>query len=398
MSFNWPTIPFTGAEVEAFVTAYKELAESIYDDYKVNGDIGGSFPDLKVPYKTSEVIKILLEEGLLYASFIVKQRAGNSGPGTNFDLNTSPRKLDILDDIAKYLGCVFTQQDMSDSWDENHENNPGIGNPGNSGPDGEDNDIDDFVDDIIKDLIDGSEGDPSNLNTSKHNTNTANASSGNITAWENFLLDIWKVINPFHPMKDMIVTVMEQYLSNNKNPVTNANFNENQILKMENEVQRLFDRQKARWPNNSGVAGVNAFGYGPSSVDVTYKYNQQQQQEFNVPNGGSIREMPFYGSDLESFLGIATVVVNSNGNVISVHDDFDFAYGNEVNRNNTNQIPGQGYNQNQIQNGSDWNVNGVAKTREQVLANREGIHRAIIIDAHSKNGRGAPVPIKIVFN
>jgi hypothetical protein len=396
MSFNWPTIPFTGAEVEAFVTAYKELAEEIYNDYKINGDIGGSFPDLKVPYKTNEVIKILFEEGLFYASFIVKQRAGNSGPGTNFDLNTSPLKLDILNDIAKYLGCVFTQQDMSDSWDENHENNPGIGNPGNSGPDGDDDDIDDFVDYIIKELLDGFEGDPSNLNMGKHNTNTVSASSENMTAWENFLINTWNVLNLLNPMKDMIVTAIQRYLSDNKNPITNANFSENQILNMKNEVQRLYDRPKARWPNGSPNGGP--LGVGPSSVDVTSKYNLQQQQAFNVPNGGTIREMPFYGTDLESLLGVATVVVNSVGKVISVHDDFDFAYGNEVNRSNTNQIPGQNYNQNQIQNGSDWNVNGVAQTREQVLANREGIHRAIIIEAHTKTGRGTPVPINIILN
>jgi hypothetical protein len=33
MSFTWPEIPFTGAEVEAFVIAYKELAESIYANW-----------------------------------------------------------------------------------------------------------------------------------------------------------------------------------------------------------------------------------------------------------------------------------------------------------------------------------------------------------------------------
>ena len=32
MTFNWPDIPFSGTEVDAFVVEYKALAEAIYDD------------------------------------------------------------------------------------------------------------------------------------------------------------------------------------------------------------------------------------------------------------------------------------------------------------------------------------------------------------------------------
>ena len=125
MSFNWPTIPFTGAEVEAFVTAYKELAESIYDDY-VNYTIDPG--KLKSPYRYKENIKIFLENGLLYAAFTVKQRAGNSGPGTSFVLGNTPlpQKLNSQQKkkLVEDMGCIFDPEEMKKSYNENNQNDP----------------------------------------------------------------------------------------------------------------------------------------------------------------------------------------------------------------------------------------------------------------------------------
>jgi hypothetical protein len=86
MSFTWPEIPFTGAEVEAFVIAYKELVESIYANW--DGESLAAYQDypgyagsqLKEPFTNKETVKKLMESGLLYAAFIMKQRSGGSGP------------------------------------------------------------------------------------------------------------------------------------------------------------------------------------------------------------------------------------------------------------------------------------------------------------------------------
>tara|TARA_B100002019_G_C21251511_1_gene591383 strand:- start:590 stop:2083 length:1494 start_codon:yes stop_codon:yes gene_type:complete len=99
-SFNWPDIPFSGTEVDAFVVEYKALAEAIMEDYETfiridqttGAQIGDFTPkfSLKLPFQEQENVRTFLEHGLLYAAFIVKQRAGNAGPGTDFNLENSP--------------------------------------------------------------------------------------------------------------------------------------------------------------------------------------------------------------------------------------------------------------------------------------------------------------------
>jgi len=132
MSFNWPTTGFTGTEVEAFETAYKELAEEIVVAYDkgING-VGISQNNLKLPYRNIHDLKIFLEKGLLYASFIVKQRAGNSGPGTDFDLTSSPVKPPgfAIEDV----GCIFTNEAMKSCLEENMRNEMAIGSDGYGG-------------------------------------------------------------------------------------------------------------------------------------------------------------------------------------------------------------------------------------------------------------------------
>jgi hypothetical protein len=125
MTFNWPDIPFTGAEVEAFVDAYKELAEQIlsdYDNYNINP------AELKSPYRYKENTKLFLEYGLIYASFIVKQRAGNSGPGTSFILGNTPYPKSLTSNqkkkIAESMGCVWDPEQMKESYEENTRNDP----------------------------------------------------------------------------------------------------------------------------------------------------------------------------------------------------------------------------------------------------------------------------------
>lgn len=403
MTFNWPDIPFTGEEVEAFANAYKELAEAIYDDYQVNGDVGKAFNDLKMPYRDSEVIKVLLEEGILYGCFIIQQRSGSIGPGTDFNLNNSPFRREFsgqqIEKLVKNLGCIYTSGGMSKSWEKNREKDPSLNDPNNRfNPDGSPN-LDDVVGDLIKILADESKGDPEKLNLEQFFDSLRQKQTGDVTAWENFLISLFEIINSFNPFRNIIATAVRGYLGDDGTPITNSSLSQEQINDLETEIKRLLDRQRAVWPINSGVPGVPASGRGgPPFVDVTSQYNEIQKQAFNFQPGDKIVLFSTYGTSLELLLGIVTAVVDSNGNVKSIHDDFDFRYGYEINRSGTNQIPGSPYNQNQRVNGPLWNKNGQPQTAEQVRNETAGgIHRDTIIRAHEDN-RGTPVPITIIFN
>ena len=121
MTFNWPDIPFSGTEVDAFVVEYKALAEAILNDMDDGNDVHpvAAFK-LKTPYQSKQNLKIYLEYSLLYSAFIVKQRAGNSGPGTDFELGNSPVGPIIgenqAQNFAERLGCTFTKESIECSF------------------------------------------------------------------------------------------------------------------------------------------------------------------------------------------------------------------------------------------------------------------------------------------
>lgn len=121
MTFNWPDIPFSGTEVDAFVVEYKALAEAILNDMDDDNDVHpvAAFK-LKTPYQSKQNLKIYLEYSLLYSAFIVKQRAGNSGPGTDFELGNSPVGPifgeDQAQNFAERLGCTFTKESIECSF------------------------------------------------------------------------------------------------------------------------------------------------------------------------------------------------------------------------------------------------------------------------------------------
>ena len=65
MSFNWPDIPFSGTEVDAFVVAYKEFAQEILDAfpkefYSESTDVG----HLLLPYGTKQNLKAIKKLGI----------------------------------------------------------------------------------------------------------------------------------------------------------------------------------------------------------------------------------------------------------------------------------------------------------------------------------------------
>lgn len=156
MTFNWPDIPFSGTEVDAFVVEYKALAQAIIDDYD-NYDV--NLNTVKLPFKHREDVKIFLEYGLTYAAFIVKQRAGNSGPGEDFELGNSPLGLILPPMLKKRLWEDTGPNSNDNARKECFENNQNGKNPDGSTKDPDsgkdDNPLEWYMDEVgdnIKDL------------------------------------------------------------------------------------------------------------------------------------------------------------------------------------------------------------------------------------------------------
>jgi len=131
MSFNWPDIPFSGTEVDAFVVEYKALAQAIYDEYE---NYNVNLNKVKLPFRHGEDVRIFLEHGLEYAAFIVKQRSGNSGPGGNFDLSGSPLTKTNLPPTPPNTGPSADPGAMEECFQNNMNGNTSPGSP-NEDPD-----------------------------------------------------------------------------------------------------------------------------------------------------------------------------------------------------------------------------------------------------------------------
>ena len=132
MTFNWPDIPFSGTEVDAFVLEYKALAQAIIDDYdNRNVNLG----TVKLPFKHREDVKIFLEYGLTYAAFIVKQKAGNSGPGGDFQLGNSPLSLVLPPSLIERIIEDSGPNSDDSARKECFENNQNGNNPDGSSSD-----------------------------------------------------------------------------------------------------------------------------------------------------------------------------------------------------------------------------------------------------------------------
>tara|TARA_B100002019_G_scaffold192673_1_gene166699 strand:+ start:222 stop:1478 length:1257 start_codon:yes stop_codon:yes gene_type:complete len=155
MTFNWPDVPFSGTEVDAFVVAYKAFAQEVLDAYNTSDHIYGESNGveyLNLPYMTKENVKIYLEKALVYSSFVIKQRAGESGPGTDFELGNSPLDVELppgeAESLLKKMGCTWD----NDSFDICFENGD------NDNPDDKKLDPSDPPPEVT-DVADGAEGD-----------------------------------------------------------------------------------------------------------------------------------------------------------------------------------------------------------------------------------------------
>tara|TARA_B100001094_G_scaffold186012_1_gene180193 strand:+ start:3121 stop:4371 length:1251 start_codon:yes stop_codon:yes gene_type:complete len=412
MSFNWPTTGFTGTEVEAFETAYKELAEEIISTYN-DEQYGDAIPlsTLYAPYKNADMMEFLLQEAFLYASFIIKQRSGNTGPGTDFDLSSSPFKVELprdeLGNFYKNLGCVFDKQEMIDAWNWNKDNNP------NNWLDPLDPTgvWDGNLENLIDNILNAGEGeDPLEDLFEDEEEDARWYEEGLLTIGQ--LLNKFPVVNWFIGRGKYFYEASELtrfYLRNDKTPWTEnrSNFSSGRLTGMKKDIQRIMDRGRAIWPTfHSQCGGMYRSCTSNSKLDITSQYTESEKAQYQVPSGGKIYEVSFYATSLEIVFGTARVVTDASGEVMGVYDDFDFAYGNEIRRETAgNGIHGMSYNNGNVTHGSYYNSSvWDVGNAEAEKADQRRVHdefnldpkRKLISGAHYQD-RGLPVPIRIHF-
>ena len=410
MTFNWPDIPFSGTEVDAFVTEYKALAQAIIDEYEIDNRkvmiIDKIERYIEEPYRDINFLKELLEGGLLYASFIIKQRSGGTGPGTDFVIGNSPF-LDSLNNqqrlaLFNMLGCVFTKDGMVDAFNYNANFLSG-GIPRSQ-----------LAERLIDEVLAGAPEDYPYIDNQEPTTffedlwNTfIGVDDSPLLEWTNvglLLQRLW--FSTGNKATAKIPDFMDKYLYGDGSQVTENDFTSEELADLKKAIEEPFDKGGTiRDPAGSGQRVPRVEEFTPSS---------QQQFDFNMQAGDKAYTVRFYHTTLELLLGTAVIIKDSNGNTKSVHDDYDFVYGNEADRSDGSSA---GEPITNIQNGAmyrpGWD-NGPGLNHSQVQSEIgrgafEGsaaledfggaagrIGRSFIVDGH-KEGKGTPFPIKITF-
>ena len=413
MTFNWPDIPFSGTEVDAFVVEYKALAQAIIDEYEIDNDkviiMDKIERYLEEPYRDINFLKELLEGGLLYASFIIKQRSGGTGPGTDFIIGNSPLLNSMSSEqrgaFMRMLGCVFTKDAMAAAF--NSSGNLLNGTPRSGLPLA-----------LINEVMNGSPGDPYGNSPNNNNQpptsfledlwNTLiGADDSALSDWTNIGLIMQRIwFSMGNKAAGKIPDFMDNYFNGDGSQVTETSFTPQELADLKAGLQEAFDKGGTiRDPAGSGTQVPRIEQFTPTS---------QQQFDFDMQAGDTAHIVRTYGSSLELLLGTTIVIKDSSGNITSVHDDYDFIYGFEVDRSDgsspgepytTKQdgamyIPGwdngPGLNHSQVNN----EIGSGAVEGSAALENFGGaagrIGRSFIVGGHEQ-GKGTPFPIKVRF-
>ena len=421
MTFDWPDIPFSGTEVDAFVAEYKALAQTIYDEWDDDGEMriydfdpsaaDLPIPLLKAPFRRRSTIKILLENGLLYAAFIVKQRAGNSGPGTDFDLGNSPLSPSMTVgeryELFSNLGCVFTPEAMECAHRKNNNGkNPPVdlGNPYNVLSDGG---------------IPPDDMDPDGLNTGTGETGEPPPCPDK-AARELAFIELAKV-PPFSDcFRDIKSELLNRYLSCDDSVFT-ENDMQDKLPSLRENIQEFFDLTSdgQRQYNLTRTRSVE------KRRDITSAFSSEGLARMGVSAGQKVHRVSFYTDPgprlcLHTMFGTALVITTSNETVLRVLDDFDFGYGNQADRPdasftgqpNPGQKPGPWHTYHQRDRDDNAVPIGDPTARNstvyppvtqisEVNGTQNWVHpteigRNIVVDNFlNSDGKGQPVPINI---
>ena len=382
MTFNWPDIPFSGTEVEVFVAEYKVVAEELLYHLPYDSTL------LKPQFRNDDALKKFLEYGLVYAAFIVKQRAGNSGPGTDFDLGNSPYlPTDAMSTpekrkhLMQNLGCVATVGAMINCWNDNKEKDPSLDPYGELGR---------GIGDPIGDLMDEFNGlnsndpdDPCTGFNAKYNDVKNELEENDYVLWSNILILADTVLGAFSPNGNVAVHYLRKYLEGTGGVLTeNSSWGRANNYKSSHKAS--IKEHINYWKNNSYTVSErtmsetwrNAFGL--SATDKVY----QVRFERNFL--------------LASAYGTATVVLSGDPtlgdfDVKRLVDDYDFIYGWEIVRSNTGiDVPGQPFNDLNITSGLNRRPGGNCIQNQTVCGaiDRKGYNYAIRLPVADAMGQG----------
>ena len=409
MSFNWPDIPFTGAEVDAFVVEYKALAEAIIQEMDDNKVKTISFDQigfyLTEPYRNRDFLKELLENGLVYASFIIKQRSGGGGPGTDFVIGNSPY-LDSLSanqrsTFFNMLGCIFTKEDMKEGFDRFKEQIGGLP-------------PDPIVDKLINELLSGGNADNPNANPPSFLEQLIDDAFSDLDGDNDYLRDTWDIGRQLQNLWFMfgnkatarIPDFMDRYFTGNGSQLTENFFTPQELADLKSGLKEAFDKggdiRNPAWRLGSSE---------PQRIPRTEQFTptSSQQFAFGMESGDTAHRVRTYDGSLELLLGECIVIRDSQGNIKSVHDDYDFVYGYELDRSNGTiagepggtkvngtmyRVEGLTHNQVQQQVGSGSVADEAVGENYGSAAGRIG--RSFVIGGHER-GQGSPFPVKVRF-
>tara|TARA_Y100000015_G_scaffold26587_1_gene25798 strand:+ start:1792 stop:3051 length:1260 start_codon:yes stop_codon:yes gene_type:complete len=419
MTFNWPDIPFSGTEVDAFVVEYKALAQAIIDEYEIDNDkviiMDKIESYLEEPYRDINFLKELLENGLLYASFIIKQRSGGTGPGTDFIIGNSPFLNSMSSEqrlaFFEMLGCVFTKDAMAAAFNSNTNRLNGVIRPELAGR-------------LIDEVMNGATGDPySNFPKTYNNQppttvledlwNLIIGVDDTVVAeWTDLGLIIQRIwLSAGNKAVAKIPDFMNSYLNGDGSQVTETNFTEQELADLKSGLQEVFDKGGTiRDPTYSGPI------WNAPRLPRTEQFTPSPQQEFDfdMQPGDTVHTVRTYGTTLELLLGTTIVVKDSSGNTKSVHDDYDFVYGNEADRSDGSSAGepitntqdgamyrsgwnnGPGLNHSQVQNQVGNGAIEKSTVQDGYGSAAARIGRSYIVSGHA-NGLGTPFPIKVRF-
>jgi len=365
MSFTWPTIPFQGPEVTAFATAYKELAEEILNNYYFNAPIGHQ-ADMVLPYREKLVMEQLLQEGLVYACFIIQQRSGTPGPGTDFVLGNSPIDLsdpNLRPTVIRLLGCDWNEME------ESYQNNIKCGNLPPEEPPVEPNRC-------CEQGASFAEG--ARINT----------------------------INTFqfgNPWRDMLSLLLNKYLDCESSPLTANDLNSNDLAKIKDDLQKLIDNKDKFYPD----IGWNQ-AQAKKVQETTGDYTAAQLAYWGATK---VYRVSTYSNAFTApadqgghyVVGYTTVTTDANDNVLCIKDDYDFEYGWAMDRSD-GSLPGDPYS-GRKPGSKTYNPDGTPRTHKQTSDAHGDFGRNLPINSfygcngggHNGGGRGTPIPINVCF-
>ena len=417
MTFNWPDIPFNGSEVSTFVDAYKDLGDAIIDQWDEKVDPR----ELHAPFTNKDTVKELIQAGLVYASFIIQQRAGVAGPGTDFDLGNSPTPipLDINERIQFYedLGCVWDEDKMGDSWEESNRRFP---NPEPLDPAGED----DLDRRYPNDDDNPNDNDPNGPDEPKRCPEIpcppgfvcvngicveeeCEEDPCTLTALEAGLFGGYILVGLFDNLSSMKAGLLERYLT-----CQTGTFTENNIsTRLRDEMQRELTRIIQKEVTFSSIAGQRVIPV----IDVTSQVPSNLKSAIGAGSGDKIWKTETYTPNFGATyaLGGVYVIADATTNQAKrVLDDFDFAYGYEANSQwaptnpNASRFVGTPYagrRNGQMYTGgcTPDELLGKLAARDQSgncgmgdYSWTANMGREVVIKAY-KCGRGTPVPVNI---